>query len=256
MLNLVLCLLIVLTETEWERFAVAFPVLENWLGRGGSQGFSIVVLLCKQLPYTASVVGFLQVFEALLTLELTSVAATLGDTDLHKSLQLYRSVSGFSLLGCGALYVCTGVLCCHTARRKTGAESPYSGQYSRSYMVLIPHLVAYSAVQEGRGASATTVGPRGNRSEEGRAEQHACCVFEQVNNDMEDGIHVYHMFVPVFILFAVQLSYQILWHGICIGLELRAGSWTALHRGDCQLYGQSNFVYKQEYPQSDGNRYK
>ena len=54
----------------------------------------------------------LQAFEALLTLELTiQHGVKEGSTDFDKSLQLYRTVAGVSLLVCSAFYIIGGVLC-------------------------------------------------------------------------------------------------------------------------------------------------
>lgn len=56
--------------------------------------------------------GLLQAFEALLTLELTiQHGVKEGSSDFDKSLQLYRSVAGFSLLACSAFYIMGGLLC-------------------------------------------------------------------------------------------------------------------------------------------------
>ena len=52
----------------------------------------------------------LQAFEALLTLELTiQHGVKEGSTDFDKSLQLYRTVAGVSLLVCSAFYIIGGV---------------------------------------------------------------------------------------------------------------------------------------------------
>ena len=64
--------------------------------------------------------GFLQLFEAVLTLELSGSTAQ-GETDLHKSLRLYRLLAGISLVVCSGLYILGGVLCCGRNRAK-GAE--------------------------------------------------------------------------------------------------------------------------------------
>merc|ERR1712130_352035 len=80
-------ILIMLTETEWEYFLSKFRILDSWLGR-----------------------GFFQMFEAVLTLELSRSTAP-GQSDFHKSLKLYRLVAGISLLACSGLYMLGGVLC-------------------------------------------------------------------------------------------------------------------------------------------------
>ncbi|KAL4420048.1 hypothetical protein ABPG77_007487 [Micractinium sp. CCAP 211/92] len=77
--------LVVLVETEWHRFLALVPLLDAWLGR-----------------------GILQVFEATLTFR---EAYPSGDTDFHKSLQLYRSAASLSLLMCGSVYILGAVTC-------------------------------------------------------------------------------------------------------------------------------------------------
>ncbi|DBA86323.1 TPA: hypothetical protein ACH3X2_005558 [Trebouxia sp. C0005] len=93
----------VCAELEWERFLVTFKVLDGFLGR-----------------------GLLQAFEALLTLELTlQHGVKEGTTDFDKSLQLYRTVAGVSLLVCSAFYIIGGILCfgrIRKARYKREAE--------------------------------------------------------------------------------------------------------------------------------------
>ena len=54
--------------------------------------------------------GFFQLFTALLTLELSRSTAP-GQSDVHKSLKLYRIVAGCSLLGCSGMYMLCGILC-------------------------------------------------------------------------------------------------------------------------------------------------
>lgn len=54
----------------------------------------------------------LQAFEALLTLELTvEHGVKEGHSDFDRSLQLYRTVAGVSLLACSCFYILGGVLC-------------------------------------------------------------------------------------------------------------------------------------------------
>lgn len=74
-------------ETEFEFFLSSLRLLDNWLAR-----------------------GFFQLFEAVLTLELSRSTAQ-GTTDFHRSLRLYRIVAGTSLLACSALYILGGILC-------------------------------------------------------------------------------------------------------------------------------------------------
>ena len=65
--SILLGALIILTETEWDRFLSLFRALDGWIIR-----------------------GFLQLFEAGLTLEL---ARSLGASDFHRSTQV-KSASG------------------------------------------------------------------------------------------------------------------------------------------------------------------
>ena len=81
-------------ETEWEYFLSNVRILDSWLGR-----------------------GFFQMFEAVLTLELSRLTAQ-GKTDFHKSLQLYRIVAGVSLLVCSALYILGGIFCWGRSKAK------------------------------------------------------------------------------------------------------------------------------------------
>mmetsp|Transcript_28317 Transcript_28317/g.50580 ORF Transcript_28317/g.50580 Transcript_28317/m.50580 type:complete len:195 (-) Transcript_28317:161-745(-) len=87
----VLCVVVVLVETEWERLMAMMRILEFWVMR-----------------------GLLQVFLALLTLELATAG---GDSDFSKSVRLYRLVSGCSLMVCGIFYILGGC-CCFAALKK------------------------------------------------------------------------------------------------------------------------------------------
>lgn len=95
--------ILVCAEMEWERFLLTFKVLDGFLGR-----------------------GLLQAFEALLTLELTvEHGVKEGTSDFDRSLQLYRTVAGVSLLACSSFYILGGVLCfgrVRKARYKREAE--------------------------------------------------------------------------------------------------------------------------------------
>lgn len=102
-------LLIVLVETEWQRFLALAPLLEAWLGRGvlqvmpggGRSGCDTSAGLAQGaqlLSHSSSVhrtrpptVPLLQVYQAVLTYR---EAYPVGETDFHKSLQLYRSGAG------------------------------------------------------------------------------------------------------------------------------------------------------------------
>lgn len=49
-----------------------------------------------------------QIFLVILTVH---SAVSEGDDDYHKSLHLYREISGICLLTCAGIYLCGGVLC-------------------------------------------------------------------------------------------------------------------------------------------------
>ena len=62
--------------------------------------------------------GLLQAFEALLTLELTvEHGVKEGSSDFDRSLQLYRTVAGVSLLACSFFYILGGILCLGRTRK-------------------------------------------------------------------------------------------------------------------------------------------
>ncbi len=163
--GILIALLIMVVETEWQYFMAFVPTLDSWFGRGvlqvgqpvqcltgwpgrqgGSQG-----CLKNELPSrvdrpshaTRSANGIrmhklqlllqfscnilhmrkllLQVFEASLVYR---EATSIGGTDLHKSLQLYRSAACGSLLGCACIYLLGGLLCIG-AIRKGGPSRGY-----------------------------------------------------------------------------------------------------------------------------------
>ena len=58
-----------------------------------------------------------QLFEATLVYR---EATAVGGSDLHKSLQLYRSAACGSLLGCACVYVLGGMLCIGAIRKGAG----------------------------------------------------------------------------------------------------------------------------------------
>lgn len=80
-----LALLVVMVETEWHRVLALAPLLDAWLGR-----------------------GLLQIFVATLTYR---EAYPSGNTDFHKSTNLYRSAASLSLLVCGTVYILGAVTC-------------------------------------------------------------------------------------------------------------------------------------------------
>ena len=76
--------------------------------------------------------GLLQAFEALLTLELTiQHGVKQGSSDFHRSLQLYRTVAGVSLLTCSSFYILGGLLCFGRLRKGNKPIClPYIFQYA------------------------------------------------------------------------------------------------------------------------------
>eukprot|EP01025_Chloroclados_australasicus_P003218 TRINITY_DN10747_c1_g1_i3.p2 TRINITY_DN10747_c1_g1~~TRINITY_DN10747_c1_g1_i3.p2 ORF type:complete len:212 (+),score=25.77 TRINITY_DN10747_c1_g1_i3:309-944(+) len=88
-------LFIILTETEWQWFTSWVRVVDVWFVR-----------------------GLLYIFFAVLTLQLATPQPSEEPSDFKKSLQLYRSVSGFALFSCGGFYVLGGVLCFQILKRK------------------------------------------------------------------------------------------------------------------------------------------
>ena len=76
-------------------------------------------------------------FEALLTLEITSTVKA-GETDFHRSLELYRLPAAISLLVCSGLYIMGGMLC--LGRRKRGAH--LLGAVQLTYMLGSPCIKA------------------------------------------------------------------------------------------------------------------
>lgn len=125
--------LAVCAELEWERFLVTFKVKLhahcNLACRLWQFAIYASISLRGKAHLPAAFVdtgclcslqvldgflgrGLLQAFEALLTLELTlQHGVKEGTTDFDKSLQLYRTVAGVSLLVCSAFYIIGGILC-------------------------------------------------------------------------------------------------------------------------------------------------
>ena len=127
--------LAVCAELEWERFLVIFKVnfvstvTSSLLGDTGGCAIYASISLRGNVHLSTALVdrgcfypvqvldgflgrGLLQAFEALLTLELTlQHGVKEGTTDFDKSLQLYRTVAGVSLLVCSAFYIIGGILC-------------------------------------------------------------------------------------------------------------------------------------------------
>eukprot|EP00240_Pyramimonas_obovata_P014741 CAMPEP_0118934606 /NCGR_PEP_ID=MMETSP1169-20130426/13918_1 /TAXON_ID=36882 /ORGANISM="Pyramimonas obovata, Strain CCMP722" /LENGTH=207 /DNA_ID=CAMNT_0006877527 /DNA_START=323 /DNA_END=946 /DNA_ORIENTATION=- len=84
-------IIIILTETEWERFLQFFAFMDYWIARGT---FQIVIAALTQHAAHAD-----------------------GESDLAKSVSLYRNVASLCLAGCGAFYILSGVVCIGAMRR-------------------------------------------------------------------------------------------------------------------------------------------
>lgn len=82
--------LVLLAETEWHTFLSYFKILENWVAR-----------------------GFLQSFLAVLTFQ---IATPHGDSDMDKSVVIYRNTAGYCMVGCAGFYVLGGMLCFSSLR--------------------------------------------------------------------------------------------------------------------------------------------
>lgn len=108
--GILIALLLLLAETEWERFLALAPVLDHWVGRSA-----------------------VMVFESCLTYR---EAYPSGSTDFHKSLALYRSAASASLLACGAVYFLGGVLCIGAIRK----GAPPRGERAACVCVCVPWL--------------------------------------------------------------------------------------------------------------------
>ena len=80
--------------------------------------------------------GFFQLFTALLTLELSRSTAS-GESDVHKSLKLYRIVAGCALVSCGGLYILCGILCWgrQKAKGRPGLEPAQSSGSTSSSLI-------------------------------------------------------------------------------------------------------------------------
>lgn len=127
MFSAVLALVVILVETEWEKFLALVRVFEYWVVRGLLQVNNSSCLFSQSFPHHGATISCRpplrrgcssppceQVFLALLTLELATAG---GDSDFSKSVRLYRMVSGFSMLACGMFYIMGGC-CCFAALKK------------------------------------------------------------------------------------------------------------------------------------------
>jgi len=84
-------MLVILAETEWERFMQYFAFLDFWISRGM---FQLAVAALTQ-----------------------SLAHAEGSSDLAKSVSLYRNIASTSLATCGVFYIMAGVVCIGAMRR-------------------------------------------------------------------------------------------------------------------------------------------
>jgi len=103
-------LFVALVETEWQRFMAHVKLFESWVIR-----------------------GIFQTFLAVLTL---SVALADGEDDYHKSLQLYRKISGLCLVGCAGIYVCGGILCFGSLKKARTRKMIELGQLQSALQTL------------------------------------------------------------------------------------------------------------------------
>ena len=90
-------------ETEWQFVLRNLQLLEAFIPR-----------------------ALLQMFLSVLTLHATSLeevhVSKKGLNDLQKSVLLYGRISGFTLLGCSALYFLGGIVCCGALKRREYAS--------------------------------------------------------------------------------------------------------------------------------------
>ncbi|KAK3238372.1 hypothetical protein CYMTET_51608 [Cymbomonas tetramitiformis] len=89
--GLVCSVLVILAETEWSIFIHYFTFLDFWINR-----------------------GFFQLSVASLT---QLMAHAEGESDLARSVTLYRSIASASLAACGVFYVVSGMVCIGAMRR-------------------------------------------------------------------------------------------------------------------------------------------
>lgn len=89
--GVVLAATLLLVETEASFILKWTPLLDLWMGRG------VVQLFLACLTYRE--------------------AYPRGDTDMHKSLQLYRTASSAALIGCAAVHILGSALCLGQLRR-------------------------------------------------------------------------------------------------------------------------------------------
>mmetsp|Transcript_3315 Transcript_3315/g.3722 ORF Transcript_3315/g.3722 Transcript_3315/m.3722 type:complete len:251 (+) Transcript_3315:300-1052(+) len=89
--GVVCSVLVVLAETEWDRFMQYFAFLDMWVFRGM---FHVMVAALTQ-----------------------TMAHATGNSDLARSVSLYRSIASTGLAACGFFYVLAGLVCIGAMRR-------------------------------------------------------------------------------------------------------------------------------------------
>lgn len=91
MAGVVCSIVVILAETEWERFLQYFAFLDFWISRGL---FQLTVAALTQCMAHAE-----------------------GNSDLARSVSLYRNIASTSLACCGAFYILAGMVCIGAMRR-------------------------------------------------------------------------------------------------------------------------------------------
>lgn len=89
--GVVFSIIVILAETEWERFLQYFAFLDFWISRGL---FQLTVAALTQC-----------------------LAHAKGSSDLARSVSLYRNIASTSLAGCGVFYILAGMVCIGAMRR-------------------------------------------------------------------------------------------------------------------------------------------
>uniref|UniRef100_A0A0C9RKE3 TSA: Wollemia nobilis Ref_Wollemi_Transcript_13822_1127 transcribed RNA sequence n=1 Tax=Wollemia nobilis TaxID=56998 RepID=A0A0C9RKE3_9CONI len=84
----IIALIVVVAETEWERILKFWLVLEYCVGR-----------------------GMLQIFVAVMTKALSTAS------EKNQVLTLFQEIASYMLLACGVVYVIAGILCCGILKR-------------------------------------------------------------------------------------------------------------------------------------------
>ncbi|CAM8977222.1 unnamed protein product [Rhodiola kirilowii] len=98
----VICSFVVVAETEWSFILKFWKLLEYWPGR-----------------------GMLQIFVAVMT---RAFPDTSGE---HKELVFFQNLAAYMLLGCGVLYVISGILCIGFLKRARQKDEITRGQAAK-----------------------------------------------------------------------------------------------------------------------------